>query len=44
MPRNVMLTVDRNLTDQCTPGNRIQVMGILSITKGNSKSDSNSNK
>jgi len=36
--------VDRELTDRCTPGNRIQVMGILSITKGNSKSDTSANK
>ena len=44
MPRSVLLTVDRDLTDKCTPGNRIQVMGILSITKGNSKSDTSANK
>jgi len=34
MPRNVMLTVDRNLTDICTPGNRVKIVGILSITGG----------
>jgi DNA replication licensing factor MCM5 len=33
MPRSLLLTVDRELTDKCTPGNRIKVMGILSITK-----------
>lgn len=31
MPRSLLLTVDRNLTDKCTPGNRIKVVGILSI-------------
>lgn len=44
MPRSVLLTVDRDLTDKCTPGNRIQVMGILSITKKSSKGDTNANK
>lgn len=29
-----MLTVDRNLTDICTPGNRVKIVGILSITGG----------
>lgn len=33
MPRNVLLTCDRYLTDKVTPGNRIKVVGILSITK-----------
>jgi DNA replication licensing factor MCM5 len=33
MPRSLLLTVDRDLTDKCTPGNRIKVMGVLSITK-----------
>jgi DNA replicative helicase MCM subunit Mcm2 (Cdc46/Mcm family) len=31
MPRSLVLTVDRYLTDKCTPGNRIKVIGILSI-------------
>ena len=45
MPRSLLLTVDRDLTDKCTPGNRIKVMGILSITKGSKgNADSNSNK
>jgi len=44
MPRSLLLTVDRDLTDKCTPGNRIKVMGILSITKGSQNADSNSNK
>ena len=34
MPRSLMLTLDRDLTDKCTPGNRIKVMGVLAITKG----------
>lgn len=33
MPRTVMLTCDRQLTDKCTPGNRVKVVGILTITK-----------
>jgi DNA replication licensing factor MCM5 len=33
MPRNVLMTCDRYLTDICTPGNRIKVVGILSITR-----------
>jgi len=45
MPRHVLMTCDRNLTDKCTPGNRVKVVGILSITKGSSgNADSNSNK
>jgi DNA replication licensing factor MCM5 len=44
MPRNVMLTVDRDLTDKCTPGNRVKIMGILSISKKQNNADSNSNK
>ena len=45
MPRSLLLTVDRDLTDKCTPGNRIKVMGILSITKGSGgNADSSSNK
>lgn len=33
MPRNVLMTCDRELTDKCTPGNRVKIVGILSITK-----------
>lgn len=36
MPRSLVLTVDRYLTDKCTPGNRIKVVGILSVIKSNS--------
>jgi DNA replication licensing factor MCM5 len=32
MPRTFMLTVDRFLTDKVTPGNRVKVVGILSIS------------
>ena len=44
MPRTVLLTCDRALTDKCTPGNRVIVMGVLSITKKQSGMDANSNK
>jgi DNA replication licensing factor MCM5 len=45
MPRSLLLTVDRELTDKCTPGNRIKVVGILSITKGSqNNADTNANK
>ena len=33
MPRTVLLTSDRLLTDQCTPGNRVKIVGVLTITK-----------
>jgi len=32
MPRTFLLTVDRFLTDKVTPGNRVKVVGVLSIT------------
>ena len=31
MPRTLVLTVDRQLTDKVTPGNRVKIIGILSI-------------
>lgn len=31
MPRTLVLTVDRELTDKVTPGNRVKIIGILSI-------------
>ena len=31
MPRTFLLTVDRELTDKVTPGNRVKIIGILSI-------------
>ena len=34
MPRSMTLTVDRCLTDKCTPGNRVKIVGILSIMGG----------
>lgn len=40
MPRSMLLTADRALTDKCTPGNRVKIIGILSITR---KSSSNIN-
>lgn len=33
MPRTFLMTVDRFLTDRVTPGNRVKVVGVLSITK-----------
>ena len=30
-----MLTADRSLTDKCTPGNRVKIMGILCVSGGN---------
>ncbi len=33
MPRSLMLTVDRHWTDKCSPGNRVKVVGILTIMK-----------
>lgn len=44
MPRTVLMTSDRCLTDICTPGNRVKIVGILSITKTNSSSDATSTK
>ena len=44
MPRSLVLTVDRYLTDKCTPGNRIKVVGILSIIKSNSNTLSGNSK
>ena len=31
MPRTFLLTVDRELTDKVTPGNRVKIIGVLSI-------------
>ena len=31
MPRNIMLTVDRNLVDRVSPGTRVSVIGISSL-------------
>jgi len=44
MPRSLVLTVDRYLTDKCTPGNRIKVVGILSIIGSNSNTLSGKSK
>lgn len=33
MPRSLLLTCDRSLTDKCTPGNRVKIVGVLTITK-----------
>lgn len=45
MPRSVQVTVDRYLTDTCTPGTRVKIMGIFNITSGaSSNNDASSNK
>lgn len=45
MPRSLLLTCDRSLTDKCTPGNRVKIVGVLTITKkASDNADSNSNK
>jgi DNA replication licensing factor MCM5 len=31
MPRTFLLTCDRYLTDKVTPGNRVKIVGVLSI-------------
>ena len=31
MPRTFLLTADRELTDKVTPGNRVKIIGVLSI-------------
>ena len=31
MPRTFIVTVDRELTDKVTPGNRVKLVGILGI-------------
>ena len=31
MPRTFLVTVDRDLTDKVTPGNRVKLVGILGI-------------
>lgn len=44
MPRTIQLTVDRELTDKVTPGNRVRVVGILSILDSAGQSDTNASK
>jgi DNA replication licensing factor MCM5 len=44
MPRTVLLTADRLLTDQCTPGNRVKIVGILTVTKPKSGQATNAAK
>lgn len=43
MPRTFLLTCDRFLTDKVTPGNRVKIVGILSILN-RSAQNSNANK
>lgn len=45
MPRSFSITCDRHLTDKVTPGNRVKIVGILSIfNKSNDGGNSNANK
>ena len=37
MPRNIQLSVDRNLVDRCSPGTRISVMGVSSLYQTSGK-------
>ena len=43
MPRTFILSCDRYLTDKVTPGNRVKVVGVLSILN-NGSGNSNANK
>lgn len=43
MPRSFNLTCDRYLTDKVTPGNRVKIVGILSIFS-KSENGGNANK
>jgi DNA replication licensing factor MCM5 len=43
MPRTFLLTCDRYLTDKVTPGNRVKILGVLSILN-RVQSNSNSTK
>ena len=36
MPRSMVLTCDRLLTDKCTPGNRVKIVGILTVNRKSS--------
>jgi DNA replication licensing factor MCM5 len=36
MPRSFTLSCDRYLTDKVTPGNRVKIVGVLSILNSNS--------
>jgi len=44
MPRTFLLTCDRYLTDKVTPGNRVKIVGVLSILNKGPEQNSNSNK
>jgi len=44
MPRTIQLTVDRELTDKVTPGNRVRVVGILSLLDSAGQSDTSASK
>ena len=45
MPRSFSVTCDRYLTDKVTPGNRVKIVGILSIlNRGSGDTNTNANK
>ena len=41
MPRSFSLTADKELCDKVSPGNRVKIVGILSITSGQSNLNNN---
>jgi DNA replication licensing factor MCM5 len=40
MPRSIMLSVDRYLVDRVTPGTRVSVIGVFSLSNGGAKKGS----
>lgn len=41
MPRTFLMTCDRHLSDKVTPGNRVKIVGILSIMNKSGGGDAN---
>lgn len=44
MPRTFLMTCDRHLSDKVTPGNRVKIVGILSIMNKSGGGDANAKK
>lgn len=44
MPRTLLCTADRYLADKVTPGNRVKIVGILSILNRSQGADGNAAK
>jgi DNA replication licensing factor MCM5 len=44
MPRTFVLTCDRYLSDKVTPGNRVKIVGVLSILNRSNGADGNATK